>query len=383
MKTKTLLFAVLLFAGSLISTSAQRLLINEDFSTDAWEAEFLRLNPGVDGSGVLINPNAPSLVQYSTPAGAATFSPFNGIDKYFGKYELFSGAIECQTVGTLVCPDGAVHRNPDQGGVSVAWRLKRLSSGASWLTLPKIPNAGTFSVHIKNGGAACDLKLQRVDTIDGSPVITDLKTWGLAASTATKFTTQTDEVKTFWVDSRNPVTLRIGQATGGLFIKIFAFQVEEHASVPLKHSIDSATVIKAANVSNIGTGYGQYPQEAYDAFTNAITSATTIHDNLTSTSTQLLDGRTAMNVAITAFNDSKIVATGFEFSKNDAAKVYCLKGGLKISGADANTQVSIFSLTGNLVKQQTITDEANIYLPTGSYLVKLQNSNRVIKALVR
>lgn len=388
MKTKTLLFAVVLFACSLISVSAQKLLINENFSTNEWEAEFVRLNPGTAEDGVtLLNPNATNTAAYVTPtATGAAYSNLNSTDIYIGQYNLFGGAIECQANvdNSLTCPNGANHYNADdEGGVSVAWRLKKQTSGDSWLRLPKLPNAGKFSVHVKSAGVGTKMKLQKVDMVDGSEVVTDLTEWNITASGNAKFTTQIDEIKTQWVDSRDSITLRIGQSDAAIFIKIFGFEVEEHASVALKNSIDSATVIQTDNVENIGIGYGQYPQEAYEAFTSAITTATTVHDNLISTRTELLDGLTAMDIAITTFNDSKNITTGFDFSKNDAVKVYGIAGGLKISGADANTQVSIFGLTGNLVKQQIISDEATVYLPTGSYLVKLQNSNRVIKALVR
>ena len=87
MKTKILLFIILLLASSFITTSAQKLLISENFSTSAWETEFIRLNP-----------------TYTTPAPSTTATSF--ISGVYNGYELFSGIIE-SAHATLPCEDGS------------------------------------------------------------------------------------------------------------------------------------------------------------------------------------------------------------------------------------------------------------------------------------
>lgn len=357
MKTKELLLILVLFTFSIQSISAQKLLISENFSTEEWETEFIRLNP-----------------TYVTPAAntSTSVSPFySGV--FMGKYELYSGTIECGD-GALPCVDGSmVHNN---GGSAVAWRLKKQTSGASYLTLPTITSAGRVSVHVKSGGVATSIKVQRVDTVEGAPVITDLTTLSLAASSNTKFLTQVDEVKTFWVDSRTPVTLRLGQVTGGLFIKIFGFSVEEHASVSLKNSIDSATTIQAANVDNIGTTFGKYPQEAYDALGTAITNANVIFDNVASTRTQLIDGTTSINTAISDFEASKIdVGTGI-----NTPKIITIKQNGRQLTLNETANIAIYNTVGTLVFQQdqVKVTEVPASIGNGIFLVKSGLSTRKI-----
>ena len=362
MKTKILLFTILLLASSFITTSAQKLLISENFSTSAWETEFIRLNP-----------------TYTTPSPSATAASF--ISGVYKGYELFSGTIESGD-GLLPCEDGKTVHN--YNGSGVAWRLKKQTSGVSYLTLPTISSAGNISVHVKSGGAGTKLQIQKVDTIEGVAVATKLKELTIVKSDHEKYATQLDEIKTYWVDSRGPITLRIGQQAGGLFIKIFGFEVEEHASIPLKNSVDSATVIQTANTGNIGSGYGQYPQEAYDTFTSAIVTANAVFNNLASTSTELMDGKTAINNAITTFKASQVI-TALKSSSGINTQAYGVKGGIRIEKLEVLSQVSIYGVSGILIKQLFTSVDNTIVLPKGSYLVKIQvnNSVRTIKTIVR
>lgn len=372
MKTKKLLLFIAIFAISLLSASAQKLLVSENFSTSAWETEFVRLNPA-----------------YTTPAVNTALPGTPGfISGFYNGYELFSGTIECGD-GTLPCVDGStVHNNNGRG---VAWRLKNKGSGVSYLTLPTISSSGTFTLHVKTGGTVAannHIELQRVDTVGGVPVVTVLNDWSLASSGNAKFTTQLDEIKTFWVDSRVPVTLRIGQAAAGtgVFVKIFGFQAEEHASIPLKHSVDSAAIIQTANSANIGAEVGQYPQEAYDAFVTAIATANSVFDNLVSTKTQLLDGKTAIDNAITTFKASIVtVVTALKLNNGVSTQAYGIEGGIRIEGLEVFSQVSIYGVTGALVKQLFTSSNNTIALPKGSYLVKIQanKSVKTIKTVVR
>lgn len=90
---------------SITGLHAQELLISEDFSSAAWENEFLRLNPGTNGSGEPLNPNSTNPASYSTPAvgGGNAYTDLNNKDLYFNKYKL-SGAVE--TLNVLPCPEG-------------------------------------------------------------------------------------------------------------------------------------------------------------------------------------------------------------------------------------------------------------------------------------
>lgn len=347
MKAKKLLLIAVLFTGSILNLSAQKLLISENFSAEEWETELIRLNP-----------------TYTTPLVNGSFTNlYSGL--YMDKYELFSGAIECGD-GALVCGDGSmVHNN---GGSAVAWRLKKQTSGVSYITLPTITSAGRISVHLKSGGVATSIKVQRVDTVEGAPVVTDITTLSLSNSTNTKFTTQVDEVKTFWVDSRSPITLRFGQVTGGLFIKVFGFSVEEHASIPLKQSIDSANVILSENAGNIGSAYGQYPQAVYDSLSTSVTNATAVFDNLTSNRTNLLDSKTNVDETISYFianvND---MGTGI-----NAPQVISFKQTGRKLELNKVAKVTIYNTVGSLVFEQ---DNAKIVevpssIGNGIFLVK-------------
>lgn len=372
MKTKKRLLFIVIFAISLLGVSAQKLLVSENFSTSAWETEFISLNPA-----------------YVTPAVNTALPSSPGfLSGFYKGYELFSGTIECAD-GLLPCIDGTtVHKNNVS---AVAWRLKNKSSGKSYLTLPTVTSSGTFTLHVKTGGTSATnnhIELQRVDTIGGVAVITVLNDWSLASSTATKFSTQVDELKTFWVDSRGPIMLRIGQAAAGtgVFVKIFGFEVEEHASVPLKSSIDSASVIQTANTANIGTEVGQYPQESYDAFVAAIATANSVHANLASTRTQLINGKTDIDNAITTFKASIVtVVTALNSNNTVNTQAYGIKGGIKVEGLGVFSQVSIYGVTGALVKQLFTSANNTIALPKGSYLVKIQTNKSVktIKTVVR
>jgi hypothetical protein len=101
-----------MMTGAVAAISAQKLLVSEDFSSPAWEAEFLRLNPGNDNFNVPINLNATNPVAYQTPGigGNNAYFDLNSTDLYFGKYKL-SGSVEALDV--LPCPLGKddLHQN--------------------------------------------------------------------------------------------------------------------------------------------------------------------------------------------------------------------------------------------------------------------------------
>lgn len=346
MKTRTLL-VMAVFAASALCVNAQKLLIDENFSTQAWEDEFIRLNPS-----------------YETPAASdeAFTTLYSGI--YFNKYTLFSGAVETQgDPATGLCADGTTFHKHD--GVAVAWRLKNPNMGLSYLQLPKLPNAGTFTLHVKTAAVTPKIVLQKVEMIEGIEVVTEITNWKLTNPDDAMFLTQVDELKTFHVDSRDSITLRIGQG-GKRFIKIFGFQVEEHFSAGLKHSIDSATVIK--NAAIIGTAVGEYPQAAYDDFVTAIADATTVFENTETTQIEVEDAELVLNTAIADFEASMIdVGTGFNPLNTITLKQY----GRKLVTSEA-TRISIYNTDGTLLHQQDNVKVMDVpaSIRQGIYLVK-------------
>src|SRR5690606_5974084 len=121
----------------------------EDFSSDAWDAELLRLNPGADDFSVPINPNAINPLPYTCPTttgGGGAYNNLNSTGLYFDKYRMV-GAIEVLDAGT--CPEGINHGH-SVTGLAVGFRLAK---GSGIFEMPELPSAGTIKVHVKNGNS--------------------------------------------------------------------------------------------------------------------------------------------------------------------------------------------------------------------------------------
>lgn len=383
MKTKILLSIAVLLAASFTGINAQRLLISEEFSSPAWQAEFLRLNPGsTDGtSATLINPNAPNVLAWATrsPAdgtyGAYLYGSMNSTDLYFGKYKL-GGNTEIingtKPVIKTCAADGGNHNVTISEGAKVGlefpmgFRLYKGSeaTGTGYFEFPEVPNAGRIYMHVLGGNntTASELVIQKLEDV----------TWTTIKTQAIKkrdlLTESVDEVLNYYVDSRTPVKLRIAHTTSKPFVSLFETSIEEHPSVELKQCIDSATVISAANAENIGTAIGQYPQAVYDSLGVVIDSLTTVFNDETKGRAALLTATTQMKDAITYFNDNvNDVGTGINPVSSASFKQY----GRKLV-INKPADISIYNTVGTLVYQQVQVKETEIPASVGNgvFIVK-------------
>lgn len=164
MKTKSLLFAAAFVVCTFLGANAQTLLVQEDFSSQEWENEFLKQNPGPDEFGLPINPNAVKVEAYTTPpntGGSGAYGPLNSTDLYFGKYKL-GGYVEVLPTG--VCSAGLTHANPTTGD-AVAFRP---NNGSGYFEFPTLTSAGTITIHVKNGNSTnnTNLGLEKYNSTD-------------------------------------------------------------------------------------------------------------------------------------------------------------------------------------------------------------------------
>lgn len=233
MKTKQLLFMAALIAGSMITVQAQTKLVEEDFSSDAWDAELLRLNPGADEFGVPINPNAINPLPYSSPTttgGGAAYNNLNSTDLYFDKYRVV-GAIEVLNAG--ICQEGINHVH-SVTGLAVAFRF---ANGTGVFELPELPTAGTIKVHIKNGNNTNDTNLglekynYSTDTWERINLFLVRKRNDLLNENSEPLL---DEVVSFDINSNAPIKLRLNNVKydDGLatrFMNMYRVEVTEYA----------------------------------------------------------------------------------------------------------------------------------------------------------
>lgn len=366
MKTRTLLVMAVL-AASTVCINAQRLLISEEFSSPEWQAEFLRLNPTYTTKV----PGAVSAGATSVNSKSAAFSPLSSVELYFGKYNI-SGAVEfirsyySQAVN-YICALGNDYHNvlvAPNDSVPACFRFN--NSNTSYFEFPEISSAGNMILHVRSGNNTkyTNIFLKEWDS--------ETTTWNqIHAFMLDKrdvfWNTSVDEILTFNINSRTPIKLEL-TGSDSLFCGMYKVDIEEHFSAGLKHSIDSATVIKNDNADNIGTAVGQYPQAAYDDFVTAIADATTVFDNTETTQTEVEDAELALNTAITDFEASMIdVGTGFNPVNTTTLKQF----GRKLVTSEA-TRISIYNIDGTLLYQQ---DNVKIMdvpasIGQGIYLVK-------------
>lgn len=380
MKTKTLLFAVLLLASSLSVFSAE-LLVSEDFSSAAWKSELLLQNPG--------DPNAvPAVLPYVQPSTNTSFTAISSVPLYFGKYYLNGAMITCdgKTTGNMTnacqsfATTGIVHSD---GAVAVGFRFRSGTTApvtSTYMEFPELSSASNVTVHVRNGSTSASTTLTLQKYVSGA--WTTVKEWTLAKGTDYQ-STSLDEIKTFNVNSSDPIKLRL--CGGTKFIMMFRVDIEAGYKSGLRDAITASTAIQTANTTNIGTEIGQYPQAAYDAFGIAIAAANTTFSKASAAETEVSDALVALNTATATFQNSVITVTDFKLNTETNTQVYGINGGIKINGLDVFSQVSVYGVNGALVKQLFTSANNIVALPKGSYLVKIQSNKSVntFKTVVR
>ena len=219
MLTHKKLILLSLFSISIFAVYGQNYHISEDFSSAEWYAELLRLNPGNQLNDYAFGDNP-----YATPAtgGGNAYNDLNNFQLYFGKYRLF-GSIE--TLAVLPCPLGEAHTHVNTvSNVAVAFRI---ANPAGYIEFPEIPNAGTITIHVRNGnqGVATQLGLEQFEPVTGTwlPLYTfNLKAFGT-------YPAFRDEVLSYEINSDSPIKLRLinNVAVTPRFINLYKFEVTE------------------------------------------------------------------------------------------------------------------------------------------------------------
>ena len=216
MKQKTLLLTLVLLASTFFTLSAQEVLVSENFSSQDWQDEIARLNPGADEFGVLINPNATNIAEY-TPG--ATYTNINAIDLYFDKY-LLSGAIEAKEA-ILPCPlEGHSHTYNNQA--DIAFRFQNTAAGL--IEFPELTSAGLITLHIRNGNSG------NPTTIALEKLVDDVWTWVYTfdlQNNSAYDATDRDEIVTYNIDMDGPVKLRLvnNVASAKRFINLYEVEI--------------------------------------------------------------------------------------------------------------------------------------------------------------
>lgn len=222
MKTKTLLFTLVLFTGSLFNAAAANLLISEDFSSAAWADEFLRIDP-----------------TYVKPAPKGNFGVINTA-AYFDKYYMEGAVVTFDGLGVidalnttnecaLFASEGIVHSDVDN--LAVAFRFR--NSATSIFECPEIASAGIVTLHVRNGNSTDATTLSLEKYVDGVWTnVYDFPIQGHGAFSATTL----DEVVTYDVNSAVPIKLRVSRGTK--FINLFRIDIAAYETTGLK-SIES------------------------------------------------------------------------------------------------------------------------------------------------
>lgn len=223
---RILLLAILV--SFLPKLTSQEYHINENFASEEWQAELLRLNPGSDEFGVPINPNATNPNPYSVPVipegkNNAAYTNLNSTDLYFGKY-LLLGAIE--VVPLLPCPDDEDH---EVNGIALAFRFQNTNAGR--IELPAISDAGNIILHIRNGNSTNPTTIALEKLVDPDQALWEqIHVFDLQNNNA--YPDYRDEVLKFNVNSDNEIKLRVinNSADTKRFINLYQIQVEKKPS---------------------------------------------------------------------------------------------------------------------------------------------------------
>lgn len=210
--SKKLFMTFAFFASTFITAYSQQLLVSEDFSSAAWQAELTRLNPGKENNSNCLNPRP-----YSTPEKGvkSAYTGINRKEKYFDKYQIF-GAIE--SFPTLPCSEtsGFTHQN---GNSALAIRLPNVPDAQ--IQLPTISSAGIITLHVRNGNKkeVTSLGLEKFENGKWTP----LHTFELQMNSAYK---TIDEILTYDVNSTTPIKLRLINNVSETKRWIYLFRVD-------------------------------------------------------------------------------------------------------------------------------------------------------------
>ncbi len=210
--------------------------ISEDFSSQAWDAELKRLNPA-----------------YTTLTAGNQYTNVNNIDLYFDKYA-FEGGFVAES-NNPDCADG--HSSHSIGDAAIALRLR--NSGTSYLELPEMENAGTITVHVRNGNKTAGTSMPLLKQVNGNwEKIHDFSLRRNDSYTATSV----DEVVSFDINSQEPIKLKLDR--GDKFISIFKVEVTPFGETSVRNpesvpflltgrtlQVETPTMIKLYNLMGI------------------------------------------------------------------------------------------------------------------------------------
>ena len=214
MRTKFLL-CMAFIATICFNVVAQALLVDEEISSDEWQAELLRLNPGQDDGGMLINPNATNPLPYAVPVvpdnqNFETYGNLNKVDFYFGRYRL-EGEIEStpryqdKEPMLITCPEGVDHTH-SSNGAPLAFRF---TNPGGKFEIEELPSVGTVTMHVLNGNPTedCNLVLEKYNT--QMEMWEHLHTFLLRGRYAVRADNVLDDILSFDVNSSTPLKIRL------------------------------------------------------------------------------------------------------------------------------------------------------------------------------
>lgn len=212
MKRTFLLFVLTSILSLNLFAVEPTLLVSEDFSSAAWDAEFLRIDP------TYVKPAAGGIKAIITTAA------------YFDKYTFGGGAIQTIAVDgtnnfTLECPLYATQSIVHNDGSNQAISFRFRNSGISFMEFPKLPSAGIITLHVKNGNADTGTTLTLQQDVSGT--WTDIHTFDLQPS-ANYRNSYLDEVVTYSINSSDSIKLRINRGTK--FVNMFRVDIASYTT---------------------------------------------------------------------------------------------------------------------------------------------------------
>ena len=369
MRTLLLIMAIIGCNAVFLQAQDIKVIVSEDLSSQRWHDELVRLNP-----------------EYETPDGPnGVFEDVNE-GPYFDNYILKNGDIEVISLPENgMCGDlSTIHKFDD---VAVSWKMGPTGDANSYVQMT-LPSVGRMTVHFQPD-LSKTVKNIGIDTRhiyqDGDSLFPNL--------THKKFTVdkkfylgqdqapgrQVDEVFENWIGSREPITIRMSvssQSPADSYVKLLAFSVEEHPTIPLKVLIDSAQVILEDNIGNIGEDSGQYSQDAYSALEEAVDAATEVYEDYGLKRPGYVNGINAIKEAITVFLESKN-ETGVGFI--NLKSVFIQQNG-RIITTGFTTNIAVYNSIGVLVHERSEVNQIEIpaSVARGVYIIKTPDSTHKI-----